>query len=80
MNLFFKLNIWEIVKRWFCLQTMALTGVGGVLFVTAGALMIESWVEYKLLMLTDLTLGAGILGVILGAIYLADTGYSFKFA
>lgn len=57
---------------------MVITGGAGVLFVTAGALMIEVW--SNALIWSDLTMGAGVLSIILGAIYLGDTGYSFKFA
>jgi len=54
-----------------------LTAGGGVLFVAAGALMIESRVRFKeepfsSLFLTEETLYAGILSVIVGVIYLAD--------
>jgi hypothetical protein len=57
---------------------MVITGCAGVLFVTAGALMIELWVNINVW--SSLTMGAGVLSIILGAIYLGDTGYSFKFA
>jgi len=59
-------------------QTMVITGCAGVLFVTAGALMIELWVNVN--GWSSLTMGAGVLSIILGAIYIGDTGYSFKFA
>lgn len=57
---------------------MVITGSAGVLFVAAGALMIDLW--SNAIIWSDLTMGAGVLSIILGAIYLADTGYSFKFA
>jgi hypothetical protein len=60
------------------LQTMVITASAGVLFVTAGALMIEVW--SNAIVWSNLTMGAGVLSIILGAIYLGDTGYTFKFA
>ncbi|CAB3384599.1 Hypothetical predicted protein [Cloeon dipterum] len=58
-------------------MSMVLTTSAGLLFVTAGALMIESWVNFKLQ--NDLTLGAGIVSIILSLVYFGDTGYTFKF-
>lgn len=61
-------------------QTLVLTAAAGILFVTAGAILIEYWdITPDRFGISDLTLGAGILGIIIGAIYIADTVLSFKF-
>ncbi|KAF4528908.1 hypothetical protein B566_EDAN017217 [Ephemera danica] len=57
--------------------TLLLTSSAAILFVTAGALEIEYW--NVLNWPSDLTLGAGIVGLILGATFIVDTAYSFKF-
>jgi uncharacterized membrane protein HdeD (DUF308 family) len=60
---------------------MLLCVVAGVLYICSGAFLIEFWDKNKgfVFLPNDLTLGSGILGVIIGVIYFVDTAFTFKF-
>eukprot|EP01054_Gregarina_sp_Poly1_P007178 Gregarina_sp_Poly_1__7177@NODE_3938_length_816_cov_3_620828_g2549_i0_p1_GENE_NODE_3938_length_816_cov_3_620828_g2549_i0NODE_3938_length_816_cov_3_620828_g2549_i0_p1_ORF_typecomplete_len141_score11_02MARVEL/PF01284_23/6_3e05DUF3792/PF12670_7/0_0064DUF3792/PF12670_7/1_2e02ER_lumen_recept/PF00810_18/0_018_NODE_3938_length_816_cov_3_620828_g2549_i0362784 len=57
---------------------LMITGPGAILFITAGSLMIEIWdkgvpVLGALVVVPDRVIGAGILGLLTGAVYIVDT-------
>ncbi|XP_059474005.1 uncharacterized protein LOC132195809 [Neocloeon triangulifer] len=54
--------------------TMVLSAIGGLLFVTAGALMIDYWVNWP--HLNDLTIGGGILSILLGLLFFGDAAFT----
>jgi membrane protein DedA with SNARE-associated domain len=63
------------LKLLFLFQSFLSVVIGGVLFITSGALCIESWDVF--FRYSDLTMGSGVLAIILGVIYLADAAFTF---